>query len=245
VAPFYCAEAATCQEEVAPLKATGGALSVPLAYNVSMSASAPNYSAQRLAAKQAVAQAFFIADTVGRRKGGDRLCRPRVQPAAVLDGEVLAPSLSTTAGVKKYVIFNNLNAPYYSTQVAGVKTMNAAFKKYQPSVLKSANYSEIAVQTWVSGLLLSAAAKAGGVTSSASPTAAMLVTGLHTAEQHAGWDDATPDLQDGGAQPHRLLTGICGAEERQVLDAVRPQGELRHFRQLSAVTSACRRGITL
>ena len=98
----------------------------------------------------------------------------------MIDGESLAPYLATTAGVKKYAIFNNLNVPFFSTQVAGVKTMNAAFKKYQPSVLNSPNYSEIAVQAWVSGLLLSAAAKAGGVTSSAAPTAQQLITGLHT-----------------------------------------------------------------
>jgi branched-chain amino acid transport system substrate-binding protein len=181
LALFYCAEAATCQEGVAPLKATAAASGVPLVYNVSISASAPNYSAQCLAAKQAGAQALFIADAVSVvGKVASDCATQGYNPPIVLDGEVLAPSLATTAGVKKYAIFNNLNVPYYSTQVAGVKTMNAAFKKYQPSLLKSPNYSEIAVQTWVSGLLLTAAAKAGGLTSSATPTAKMLVTGLHT-----------------------------------------------------------------
>lgn len=181
MALFYCAEAATCQEGVAPLKATGAASGVPLVYNVSISAAAPNYSAQCLAAKQAGAQSLFIADAVSVvGKVASDCAAQGYTPPIVLDGEVLAPSLAKTAGVKKYAIFNNLNVPYFSTQVAGVKTMNAAFKKYQPSVLTSPNYSEIAVQTWVSGLLLSAAAKAGGVTPSATPTAKQLITGLHT-----------------------------------------------------------------
>lgn len=58
--------------------------------------------------------------------------------------------------------------------------MTNAFKKYQPAILKTANYNELAVQAWVSGLLLATAAHAGGMTASATPTAKQLVTGLHT-----------------------------------------------------------------
>ena len=181
MALFYCAEAATCQEGVAPLKSTGAALGVPLIYDASISASAPNYTAQCLAAKQAGAKSLFIADAVGViEKVATDCAQQGYTPPIVIDGESLAPGLATTAGINKYAIFNNLNVPYFSSQVAGVKTMTNAFKKYQPAILKTANYNELAVQAWVSGLLLATAAHAGGMTASATPTAKQLVTGLHT-----------------------------------------------------------------
>src|ERR1700679_767032 len=61
---FYCAEAPSCQQLVAPLKAVGAQYGVSLSYIAEISASAPNYTAQCLAAQQAGIKALFIGDAV-------------------------------------------------------------------------------------------------------------------------------------------------------------------------------------
>src|ERR1700722_13356937 len=61
---MYCAEAAACQELVAPLEAIGPKYGVKLAYTTQISYSAPSYAAQCLAAQQAGVKALFIGDAV-------------------------------------------------------------------------------------------------------------------------------------------------------------------------------------
>ena len=61
---MYCAEAAACQELVAPLEAIGPKYGVKLAYNTQISFSAPSYAAECLAAQQAGVKALFIGDAV-------------------------------------------------------------------------------------------------------------------------------------------------------------------------------------
>lgn len=180
LALFYCAEAATCQEGVAPLKTTAKALGVPLVYDASISASAPNYTAQCLAAKQSGADALFIADGVTVIQTVASECSKQgYTPAIVIDGESLAPAFKTVPGLTKNTIFENLNMPFFAS-TPGIAAMNTAFKKYQPDLLKSKNFNEIAVQGWVSGLLFAAAAKAGNLGVNGSPTSAQLLTGLYT-----------------------------------------------------------------
>jgi branched-chain amino acid transport system substrate-binding protein len=179
MALLYCAEAATCQQGVAPLKTTAKALGVPLVYNASISASSPNYTAQCLAAKQSGASALFIADAVTVIQSVAADCAKQgYTPAIVVDGESLAPAFKTATGLSKNTIFQNLNIPFFASTPA-VTTMNNAFKKYQPALMKSKNFNEIAVQGWASGLLFQAAAKAGNLGVNGPPTSAQLLTGLY------------------------------------------------------------------
>ncbi len=60
---LYCAESVQCQESVPLIKADGQSLGVPDVYNASIAATAPNYTAQCLAAKQAGVTAIFIGDS--------------------------------------------------------------------------------------------------------------------------------------------------------------------------------------
>jgi branched-chain amino acid transport system substrate-binding protein len=58
---LYCAEVAGCKQAAAPIKSDGEAVGVHVVYTGSISASAPNYSAQCLAAKAAGAEILQIA----------------------------------------------------------------------------------------------------------------------------------------------------------------------------------------
>jgi hypothetical protein len=54
--------------------------------------------------------------------------------------------------------------PFYATSAnSGMKTMTAAFKKYAPSIMTSADYNEQPVLGWAAGQLISTASKAYGV----------------------------------------------------------------------------------
>jgi hypothetical protein len=59
---LYCAEVVQCQQSIAPLKADGQKMGLPLAYNAEISATAPNYTAQCVAAQQAHITALFVGD---------------------------------------------------------------------------------------------------------------------------------------------------------------------------------------
>jgi branched-chain amino acid transport system substrate-binding protein len=181
MALLYCAEAASCQQGVAPLKATAAAEGVPLIYDASVSASSPNYTAQCLAAQQSGAQAVFIADAVGVIESVAQGCaRQGYTPKIIIDGASLAPSMAKAPGLADYTVFENGNIPYFATFNRAIATMTLAFRKYSPSLMKSADFNELAVETWASGVLLATAAKAGKLGSNGAATAEQLVAGLHT-----------------------------------------------------------------
>src|SRR4029077_4285145 len=62
MAVLYCAENPACKQTVAPLQAAGKQFNIPVVFNAPVLTSAPNYTAQCLAAKAAGADVMFIAD---------------------------------------------------------------------------------------------------------------------------------------------------------------------------------------
>jgi branched-chain amino acid transport system substrate-binding protein len=180
LALFYCAEAATCQEGVAPLRTAASALGVPLVYNASISASSPNYTAQCVAAKEAGAQAVFIADSVSVIASAAQSCAQQGwNPPVVVDGESLAPVMKSQNGLSSDSIFEMPNASPTSN-IPAIKQMTEAFNRYEPGLTKKSNYSEINVQAWAAGELFEAAAKAGNLgANGATPTSAQLLKGLY------------------------------------------------------------------
>ena len=62
MAVLYCAENPACKQTVAPLQAAGKQFRIPVVFNAPVLTSAPNYTAQCLAAKEAGADVMFIAD---------------------------------------------------------------------------------------------------------------------------------------------------------------------------------------
>jgi branched-chain amino acid transport system substrate-binding protein len=178
---MYCAEAVECQEGIAPLKAVAAAASLKLGYTGSIAATAPNYTAQCIAAKQEGVDALFVGDVSQViAKVGSNCQAQGFSPPIVIDGTQLGPSLTTANGVKENSIYILPNLPYFSTE-PGAVAMMAGIKKYAPSALANpAGFGEGAVQSWISGKLFEAAAKAGNLgASGAEPTSAALIQGLH------------------------------------------------------------------
>jgi hypothetical protein len=84
-----------------------------------------------------------------------------------------------TPGLKDH-LWNEFQAtPFFATSIPAVKTANAAIEKYYPGLQENAQlYNETDFMAWISGMLLQDAVTAGGLTPSATPTAAEMVTGL-------------------------------------------------------------------
>ena len=187
---FYCAEAVQCQEGIAPLVAQAKTVGEDVVSTLQVSASAPNYTAQCLEAKQAGATVIFTADaeTVDEKIIQDCYAQG-YKPKVVIDGEVLLPSFTTTPGINQSTYFTVPNFPYFVNSSA-IKTMNKAIDKYAPGTRKDVNYGELPVEAWIAGKMFQAGAQAGGLGANGkAPTSAELTKGStpSTGRPSAAW----------------------------------------------------------
>ena len=198
---LYCAEAVQCQEGIAPLKALGTKMSMPVKYTGEISATAPSYTAQCVAAQQAGVQALFIADIAAvAAKVAQNCSQQGYHPVYVLDGVDINQGFMTAPGLKDNLVGPVDDLPYYADSPVNT-AMNAAIDKYYPGLRDDAGYSMAAANAWTSGLLLEAAAKAGGLTTSDTPTSAELITGL-TALKDETLSGTAPSLTFAAGQAH-------------------------------------------
>jgi branched-chain amino acid transport system substrate-binding protein len=179
LADFYCAEAPQCQESVPLLKTDGQKVGVPVVYNASIAATAPNYTAQCVAAKQAGVNAIFIGDSTSviARVASD-CTQQGYTPTYVTEGTGFTNQALTAPGLKDHLWSSYPILPFFSTAPA-VTAMNTVLDKYSPGLRQAtATWSEFAAQAWTGGLLLAAAVKNAGVTASGAVTPAVITQGL-------------------------------------------------------------------
>lgn len=180
ISQFYCAEAAACQQGVAPFEATAKKLGVAVPYVTQVSASAPNYTAQCLTAKQAGVQAIVIADAITVVEHVMADCAAQnYHPWAIALGGAVSAAYPTSPGLGSRFIGAEPDIPFFVHTTRATKTYVAALKRYAPGTLTNPNYGETVTQSWVSGELLGAAIKAADVKSSGSFTARDVLQGLH------------------------------------------------------------------
>ena len=200
---LYCAEAVQCQEGVAPMKELSTKMGLPLKYDGEVSATAPSYTAQCVAAQQAGVTALFIADIAAvAAKVAQNCSQQGYHPIYVVDGVILGPSFQTTPGLKDNLVGPIPDLPYYADSPENTK-MNAAIDKYYPGLRTDANYSMAGPNSWTAGTLLEAAAKAGGLTASDTPSSAELITGL-TSLKGETLNGIAPSLTYAAGQAHPI-----------------------------------------
>jgi branched-chain amino acid transport system substrate-binding protein len=202
---LYCAEAPVCQQGVAPMKAAAAKDGLSDNFNNEIAATAPNYTAQCVAAKQAHVSALFIGhgSSIIARVGTDCL-QQGYSPIYVTEGEGFGAVLETAPGVKDNLWTAYGNLPFWDTANPSVQEMNAAIDKYYPGLRNNGNlYSEFSAQSWPSGILLEDAIKAGGLGPSDTPSAAEVVKGLQSlhGDTLQGW---APPLTYAAGQPHPI-----------------------------------------
>jgi branched-chain amino acid transport system substrate-binding protein len=181
IGELYCAEAATCQQAVAPFKETARKLHIKVGYVAPISFAAPNYIAQCLAAKQAGVKMLLIADAISVNQHVASDCSHQGYTPTVLEGDgAVAKSYTSAPGIKNHYIGFEPDMPFFVTSTPGAKAMDATLKKYAASTtIDSPNYNEQPTQFWLTGVLFQDAAKAGGVGAGGTPTTKELYKGLY------------------------------------------------------------------
>ncbi len=188
MAVLYCAENPACKQTVAPLQAAGKQFNIPVVFNAPVLTSAPNYTAQCLAAKEAGADVMFIADGPAVTIAVAGSCAQQgYTPHQVSDEAAYSQQMAGKPGWDGFLGTQD-NIPFFVTSTPGSKTMHAALQQYQPSVLSSPQYSALGPILWTTGLLIAQGAQAGGVgatnpvppVTAAPLTGTALVDGLYT-----------------------------------------------------------------
>jgi branched-chain amino acid transport system substrate-binding protein len=212
---MYCVEAVSCAQFEQLLKADGAKMGVPLTYTTTIAATAPNYTAQCLAAQQKNIKHMILEDgaTIIARVGKD--CdTQRFDPTYVIGGGSYSPLFEAAPGIKADTWSYYDNLPYWVNAPA-VQAMNTAVDKYYPGLRQNANlWDELASESWPAGLLLADAVKAGGLKPNDTPSPAEIIQGLESLKGDTldGW---APPLTFAPGQPHpvdcwftgRLLNG--------------------------------------
>jgi len=197
LADLYCAESVQCQESVPLIKAAGQSVGVPVVYNASISATAPNYTAQCVAAKQDGVSAIFIGDSISviARVAAD-CSQQGYNPIYITEGTGFTNQALTSPGLEDNLWSSYPILPYFSTGPA-VTAMNAVLDKYDPGLRENAStWSEFAAQAWTAGLLVAQAVKNAGVTASGTVSSAVITQGL----------DKVSDETLGGFSPSLTFT---------------------------------------
>ena len=181
LAYMYCTEAAACSEEASTIATSAQKAGVPVVYKASISATAPNYTAQCVAADQSHAQAVMNGDVdpVFERVASD-CSKQNYDPVYISSGESFDPSMLTTVGIKSSSWYESNDLPFTQTDNPQIQAMDAAVNKYYPGLVnKPVSWTGgTATEPWAAGLLLEDAVKGGGLTSSDTPSSAEIVQGL-------------------------------------------------------------------
>jgi branched-chain amino acid transport system substrate-binding protein len=196
-----CAEAPACSQSSAAFKAVLPKYDVQLAYTTSISYSAPSYAAQCLAAKDAGATGMVVGDAsaIVEKVVSDCATQGFTPKEFTGDGTVATgwlkiPQFDGLGGVQE-------DLPWFVHNSA-TKPMYAALAKYAPQVLNNnPNFGEIVVETWADGELAQAAMNDAHLTS-ATPTAADMLTGLYALPKGTTLGGLTPPLHFKKGQPN-------------------------------------------
>jgi branched-chain amino acid transport system substrate-binding protein len=202
IGDIYCAEAPACQQTVSLIKTAGQQLGVPEVYKAAISSTAPNYTAQCVAANQQHLTSFFVADAVTVLDEVAHDCATQgfnpIYPwglTAETRAEMNAPDFQHGLWMESG------NYPYFA-QSPAIKAINAGVDKYYPGLAESTTqWFENSVTTWASGMLLADAIKAGGLTSGDAPSAAEVVKGLESLKGDT-LDGLSAPLTFAAGQPH-------------------------------------------
>ncbi len=178
---LYCAEAASCAEGVPLIEAAGSKQGLPVIYNAEIAATAPNYTAQCVAADQAKVSAIFVGDaSVIISRVAANCAQQNYSPIWITEGEGFGLIMASTAGLKDKLWSEYSTAPFFD-HIPAVTAMNTAVDKYYPGLRSNENsWSQLAAEAWASGILLDNAVKASHLTPSGTPSPAGIVKGLES-----------------------------------------------------------------
>lgn len=193
----YCAEIAACKQSVPALTGYAKALQLNMSTSAAIAVSAPSYTAQCLAAKQAGAQALIIDASYA---AGSRFA-----PACAQQGYSPVYVIPSGAFDNRYLQVSQVNGAYVPTTNAlwfdstpAVTQFQQAMAKYEPSTALGPN----PISGWTGGVLFGAAA----ANLPAKPTAADVFTALYSLPKNDTLNGLTPPLNFHSGAPASQVT---------------------------------------
>lgn len=191
-ADLYCAEAPTCQESVEPLQQAAEDLGIPTVYVSSISASAPNYTAQCVAAQQAGADSLLVGHSASivARVASD-CAQQGYNPIILGQGTGYTSVLTDSEGSRDHYWAPFPSLPFFDTDNPLVQDFQQTVEAKYPDLFtdQQETMSQYAAQAWTAGLLIEAAVKAGDLAAGDSVSAENMVDALNSIhdETLGGW----------------------------------------------------------
>ena len=112
---LYCAESVECSALVPPITANGQRLGVPVVYHGEVAATAPNYTAQCLAAKEQHVSTLGLFDApVVLARIGQNCAQQGYTPIYVMEGEAFSTLLLSAPGIMKKLWAEYTNVPFWA-----------------------------------------------------------------------------------------------------------------------------------
>jgi branched-chain amino acid transport system substrate-binding protein len=175
-----CAEVAVCAEYTTEVKQEAPKIGLSVVYTSLFSSTAPNYTADCLAAKNAGADAMNIGSltfTSVQRIFSDCATQGYKPALTTLGDTAYNPAIVTDPNLSRNSWFAWAGLPWFANTPA-TKRANAAIQKSYPGLLQNAQFFGIDYTVWAAGLLLEHAVKASGVTAPSTVTKDTIVKGL-------------------------------------------------------------------
>jgi branched-chain amino acid transport system substrate-binding protein len=169
---LYCAEVAACQTAVPVIKVAAGGNGVKVAYSGAISSTAPNYTAQCLAAEQAGVNSMVIDALVV--KVADDCAKQGYRPQWVESEGTLDQQLRTDPNYNG-VVANVAYAPWQLDNTSALQEFHAAVG----NLINTSTVPYNVEGTWVGAQLFEAAAELGVSASDTNPTSEDIYNGLY------------------------------------------------------------------
>jgi branched-chain amino acid transport system substrate-binding protein len=201
---IYCSEAPTCLQSAGEDKAAAGGAGMSVSYEAQASSSAPNYTAQCVAAQQAKAQGIILlyAPTTAGTIASNCATQGYNPIYAMEGGAINFHFAQSATGLKNYLVGPFTDLPSISDNTE-IQEMNTALAKSNPGIADNPAWTEEAPTAWAAALLLAAAAKDGGLTASTAPTAAEITKGLESMKGET-LGGIAPPLTFAAGKPHSI-----------------------------------------
>ncbi len=175
LATMYCAEASVCAGLATPIAKAAHAVGVKSSYSAAISASAPNYTAPCLAAKQSGADGIFVGQASQVVVSFVSSCaRQGYKPTYIAEASAISNAFLSSSALTGMIGSQN-NLPAYVTTNTAIRTMTKALNRYVPGTVSSPNYSPYTTTVWAAGMLFAAA---GTHISADSAPSAQILKGL-------------------------------------------------------------------
>jgi branched-chain amino acid transport system substrate-binding protein len=207
---MYCAESPVCANLGPQMIALGKTVGIPVPYTSSISASAPNYTAQCLAAKQAGVTGLFVGDAAAIivRVAAD-CAQQNYNPVFVGEGAGSGESENTSPGLRNKLWAEYPDLPFFAGTPA-IQAFDQAVNKYSPGVLQNkAVFTENAYMGWISMELFQKGLAASGVAPGSVVSADTVFKGLNTLKGET-LDGTAPALTFAPGQPHAVTCYFIG-----------------------------------